>query len=389
MANIFESRYSRWGLLWVQAVVALAVLASVSTRAAGAGYVTLEWDPSPDPEVVGYVVEYGETPGNYTSQEDASNEIIFTVWDLEVGQSYYFSVRSYTATGIFSDYSNEEAGQAQHPDGTVVPPPAAPSRLTAAVDASHALAQVVNLAWTDNSNSEDRFIVERALDGVTFQYLGQTPAPDVQSFADASVLPDTTYSYRVIAQATNGGNSPPSGIAAATTSETPNTSPTSNAGGPYSSEVGREVVFDARGSSDPDGDPLTFTWDFGDGQTATGSRPSHSYSSAGGFTTTLFVSDGNGGSDLDTATVAVKAPTGITLDVAVYKVRGQRKVELTWSGLTSQEVDIYRNGSPIATVPRDATPYTDSAGKKGRVTYTYRVCEAGTSACSNDATVRF
>lgn len=389
MPNLFESRCPGWGSLCVPAVVALTVLASVQTRAEGSGYVTLEWEPSTDPEVVGYVVEHGETPGNYTSQEDASNAIIFTVWDLEVGQTYYFSVRAYTATGLFSDSSNEEVGQAQYPDGTVVPPPAAPSGLTAAVDASHALAQVINLAWTDNSNSEDRFIVERALDGVTFQYLGQTPAPDVRSYADASVLPDTTYSYRVVAQATNGGNSPPSGIASATTSATPNTSPTSNAGGPYSSEVGQEIVFDARGSSDPDGDPLTFTWDFGDGRTATGPRPRHSYASAGNVTPTLFVSDGNGGSDLDTATAAVQAQTGITLSARRYKVRGRRKVDLTWSGLTSHQVDIYRNGARIATVPKGATPYTDSVGKKRRGSYTYRVCEAGTSVCSNDDTVRF
>jgi hypothetical protein len=33
--------------------------------------------------------------------------------------------------------------------------------------------------------------------------------------------------------------------------------------------------------------------------------------------------------------------------------------------------------------------YTDSTGQKGRATFTYKVCEAGTQNCSNEVTVRF
>ena len=51
-------------------------------------------------------------------------------------------------------------------------------------------------------------------------------------------------------------------------------------------------ILDGRGSSDPDADELTFTWDFGDGSTDTGDRVSHTYHSAGTFHVTLTVSDG-------------------------------------------------------------------------------------------------
>ena len=53
-----------------------------------------------------------------------------------------------------------------------------------------------------------------------------------------------------------------------------------------------QVTFDATGSSDPDADSLTFTWNFGDGNTGTGLTAKHTYASPGDFTITLTVSDG-------------------------------------------------------------------------------------------------
>ncbi|MEE8153180.1 MAG: hypothetical protein V3T76_09165 [candidate division NC10 bacterium] len=49
-------------------------------------------------------------------------------------------------------------------------------------------------------------------------------------------------------------------------------------------------------------------------------------------------------------------------------------------------MDIYRNGTKITT-PSNSSSYTDHINKRGRGTYTYQVCEAGTSTCSNKATV--
>ncbi len=53
--------------------------------------------------------------------------------------------------------------------------------------------------------------------------------------------------------------------------------------------VGATVQFDASSSYDPDGDPLSYQWTFGDGATATGTTATHTYSRDGAFTVTLTV----------------------------------------------------------------------------------------------------
>jgi glucose/arabinose dehydrogenase len=53
-----------------------------------------------------------------------------------------------------------------------------------------------------------------------------------------------------------------------------------------------QVHFSSSGSSDPDGDPITFHWDFGDGTTSTDPNPTKTYSNVGAYTVQLTVSDG-------------------------------------------------------------------------------------------------
>jgi len=52
------------------------------------------------------------------------------------------------------------------------------------------------------------------------------------------------------------------------------------------------IVFDATGSYDPDGDPLTFSWNFGDGQSAHGPKVTHRFKKPGKYTVKLRVDDG-------------------------------------------------------------------------------------------------
>ena len=55
--------------------------------------------------------------------------------------------------------------------------------------------------------------------------------------------------------------------------------------------------FDGSGSSDADGTIASYAWDFGDGSTGTGMKPSHTYAAAGDYTVTLTVTDDGGATD--------------------------------------------------------------------------------------------
>jgi len=56
--------------------------------------------------------------------------------------------------------------------------------------------------------------------------------------------------------------------------------------------VGQMVNFDASASSDPESDPMTYSWDFGNGDTTTGMIVNYAYTSANNYQVTLTVSDG-------------------------------------------------------------------------------------------------
>lgn len=65
------------------------------------------------------------------------------------------------------------------------------------------------------------------------------------------------------------------------------------------------VRFDASQSEDPDGNIVSFRWDFGDGQSASGETVTHQYANDGTFTVILTVRDNAGNETVCTATVAV------------------------------------------------------------------------------------
>ena len=90
--------------------------------------------------------------------------------------------------------------------------------------------------------------------------------------------------------------------------------------------------------------------------------------------------NGCGGGDPD--------PEGIQLVASGYKVKGAHRADLAWTGAASTDVDVYRNGAVVETTANDGA-YTDNIGAKGKGSYTFQVCEAGTATCSATSVVMF
>ncbi len=148
-------------------------------------------------------------------------------------------------------------------------------------------------------------------------------------------------------------------------------------------------------STDSDGGSVvTWAWEFGDGNTSTAQNPpSHTYTTAGTYTVTLTVTDNDGATDNTSqdvdVTVSDPAGAGFSLSATGYKVRrGLQKADLAWSGATSTNVDVFRDGGKITTTANDGF-YTDNINNRGGGSYTYQVCVEDTPTCSNEAIVTF
>src|SRR5262245_39249528 len=88
-------------------VVTVALCASLWSRPAAAGTSTLTWDANTEPNLAGYKLSIGVVPGQYTSTVDVGTQTSYLFTEPDPTVKYYFAVRAYNASGLFSSYSPE------------------------------------------------------------------------------------------------------------------------------------------------------------------------------------------------------------------------------------------------------------------------------------------
>lgn len=123
---------------------------------------------------------------------------------LTASTLYYYRLSSTNGSGDSATVSASATTQA-------ITPPSAPTGLSATPQSSSS----INLLWTDTSNNETHFDLERSLDNVTFAAVSSTTT-NVATYTDTGLTASTIYYYKVKARNV-AGSSAFSGVVSATT----------------------------------------------------------------------------------------------------------------------------------------------------------------------------
>ena len=174
--------------------------------------IALTWTDSSSNET-GFKIERKITNDVYVEVATVgANVSAYADSNLAANTEYFYRLRAFN-TGGHSNYSNETSTL------TLPNPPVTPNGLTLTVISN----RQIDLTWSDNSDNEVGFAIERRnLEGI-FEQVGSSAA-DLPSYSDTTLVEQTTYIYRIFAFNT-GGNSEYSLEANATTLPDPPAAP--------------------------------------------------------------------------------------------------------------------------------------------------------------------
>lgn len=174
---------------------------NLSATVASASSIQLAWEDD-NPNVQGlyyeiYRTETSET-NTFTKIDTTSAKSYKNGVGLAIGTYYIYKVLSISAVG-YSEYSNLGAVE-------LVNVSASPTNLQAT--APTGVYDKINLTWTDNSNDEEGFRLERksVYSGNLFEELDILPA-NTTTYTDTELLPNVKYTYRIRSYNDNGQSS--------------------------------------------------------------------------------------------------------------------------------------------------------------------------------------
>ncbi len=334
--------------------------------------------------------QVGAPAANATSFSDTSAS-------LAVGTTYYYRVRATSNTLGASANSNVATA-------TTASAPAAPTLLAATPEST---VLQIDLTWTDNSNNETSFTVERSADGLTGWTQIGALGTDANRFSDtsASLVANTTYYYRVRAVNTVLGSSAYSNVASATTAPAP-TAPSNLAAMPSTTAIEIDLSW-TDNSNNESGFSIERSPDGSTGWTAIGTvaanTTTYADTSASLATNTQYyyrvraTNTAAGASAYSNTANAMTtgmpaAPSNLVATASPTIVQ----ISLTWTDNSNNEngfvIERSSNGnngwSPVGIAAANATSFTDPNTLSSGLTYFYRVSatnDFGASAKSNVA----
>jgi len=368
--RIIGSVFSKVSLLTLLAVALL-----VSPMVAYGATVTLAWDANTEPDLEGYKIYYGTASRAYSDPIDIANDpsgwssgcgsvydpkriecCEYTLKDLEEGETYYLAATAYDVGGNESAYSKELIHLIGNSNNTIEAEDMTTKSTGNAVTDGWVLLGEGYLAETvEFAVSKVQFAVvakgdyageawplmEVRVDGAvvatisidsavwkTFEInVDVTPGTHEVAFAfinDYYDPPDDRNFYmdKVTITAAEGNLPPEASIIADS----------------ISGIVPLLVNFDGSGSHDPDGEIISYDWDFGDGTIDSEDTVSHTFSDTGVYTVTLTVTDDQGATGSDTIQITASSgdnqppianagPDQTANEGAVVKLKGNNSLD--------------------------------------------------------------
>ncbi len=170
----------------VNAMIEIASITAPSGLSATAGETSIDlmWTDNSDNET-GFNIERSADGGAFTViGSAAANTTSYTDMDVVPGILYVYRVQAENNNTV-SVYSSEVNAMIEIASIT------APSGLSATAGETS-----IDLMWTDNSDNETGFNIERSADGGAFTVIGSAAA-NTTSYTDSDVMTDVEYSYRI------------------------------------------------------------------------------------------------------------------------------------------------------------------------------------------------
>jgi len=163
-------------------------VSGLSAQAREPQLVVLSWTDNADNES-GMRVERSDNGAGFTTVASlGANAVSYNDTSTQPLAEYSYRIVAFNGSG--------DGGSSNVVSVTTPPedPPLAPSGLTAGVLKYNE----VNLSWVDNADDEAGFRIYRSTSGAAFEQIADV-AQNYNSFADVTVLPEQSYSYRIAA----------------------------------------------------------------------------------------------------------------------------------------------------------------------------------------------
>ena len=363
--------------------VSVVALSFFATSAAYADSLNLAWDPGSD--VSGYTVYAGTTSGSYSQRFDVGNATAFTYPGATAGQRYCFAVSAYNGMGE-GPKSTEVCGYSNR-----YPTLTNPGNQTSTQGQSKSL----QLVGSDPDGQ-----------AVSYNATGLPPGFSLMSSTGfISGSGTTAGSFNVIALVSDGVLSQTQSFTWTVNPAAPapdTTLPTVNITGPTSSATfstsSNAIPLSGTAADNVGVQQVTWANDRGGSGTASGTGSWNAgtitvLEGTNNITVTARDAAGNVGSDTLTVTYTVTAPPpppppapSVVLSASMTRQNRKSNVSLTWTSAPWSGVTVYRNGARLRDTANDGG-YVDQLRSPG--TYNYKVCQPGTTVCSNTVTVYY